>query len=71
MILAAKLNDNIRLGRYMDYVFNCIIRLNGSDKLFFSTQMISLLINQKYKCDYNSLLPVVDNLIAGNCQTAT
>lgn len=66
VILAAKLNDNIRLGRYMDHVFNCIFRLNGSDKLFFSTQMISLLINQKYKCDYNSLLPVVDNLIAGN-----
>lgn len=66
VILAAKLNDVTRLDRYLDHVFDCIIRLNGSDKLFFSTQMINLLIRQKHNCDHNLLLAVADNLIAGN-----
>ena len=64
--MAAKLNDSSRLTRYMNHVYDCIIQLNGSDKLFFTTQMISLLMNQKYKCDYSALIPVTDNLIAGN-----
>ena len=66
VILAAKLNDSSRLTKYMDHVYDCVIRLNGSDKLFFTTQMITLLIGQKYKCNYNALLSVADNLIAGN-----
>ncbi len=66
VILAAKLNDGTRLDRYMDQIYDCVVRLNGTDKLFFTTQMISLLMKQKYKCDYSALIPITDNLIASN-----
>ncbi len=66
VILAAKLNDANRLKRYMTYIYDSVLLLDGTDKLFFSTQIISLLLSQKYKCDYSTLIPISDNLIAGN-----
>ena len=66
VILAARLNDSARLNKYLNHAYNLVISLNGSDTLFFSTQIIQLLIRQKYNCDYNALLPIADNLIAGN-----
>lgn len=66
VILAAKLNDCNRLNKYMHHIYDSIVRLNGTDRLFFTTQLITFLLNQKYKCDYNTLLPITDNLIAGN-----
>ncbi len=66
VILAAKLNDSNKLDKYMNCIYESIVRLNGSDKLFFSTQLITLLLNQKYKCDYNVLILIADNLISGN-----
>lgn len=66
VILVAKLNNKTKLNDYLTGIYNYVVCLNGTDKLFFSTQMICMLMNQKYECDYNKLLSISDNLIAGN-----
>ena len=47
-------------------VYDDVIRLNGEDTSFLSISLIELMIEQDYSCDYNSLIPLVNRLIANN-----
>ena len=64
--LAAKIGNCERKEYYLLEVYNDIIKLNGDDNSFLSISLIELLIRQNYNCDYSTLIPFADRLIAKN-----
>ena len=67
--LASKLGDLDRRQAYLKVVYNDVLKIDGMDPSFLSFELIKLLIDQKYDCDYRSLLPVADHLIARKINT--
>ena len=64
--LVAKLGINDKKEEFLTEVYSDIIKLNGDDSSFLSISLIELIIEQKYCCDFNTLLPLVDKLISKN-----
>ena len=64
--LVAKIGIGDKKEDFLDEVYNDIVRLNGDDSSLLSISLIELLISQNYCCDFNTLIPFVDRLIAKN-----
>ena len=63
IIIAACISDSERKKKYLDKIFNDVLALNGQDKLFLSTTLCDLLIDQDAECDFYQLLEISDKLI--------
>lgn len=61
--LAAKVNKQDQKDEYLRQVYDDVIKLDGNDQNGLSENLITLLLNQKYNCDYSALLPIANNLI--------
>lgn len=61
--LLTKINKQDLKGEYLKQIYDDVIKLNGNDRNGFSERMTTLLLDQKYSCDYTTLLPITDNLI--------
>lgn len=64
--LVAKIGSIDKKDAFLSEVYNDIVKLNGEDPSFLSISLIELVINQNYNCDFNTLIPFTDKLIAKN-----
>ena len=64
--LATKLGIKDEKEKFLNDVYNDIVKLNGDDPSFLSISLIELLLSQNYQGDFSTLISFTDRLISKN-----